>query len=79
LSLATDHILALYPDADTPFVDEIDVVNRLLPYHVFQYPKDDLKAMMPNGKGKAKATPEDELREELRGMFSRCVLASCRC
>ena len=67
-NLATDHILALYPDTDTPFEDEIDVVNRLLPYHVFQYPRDDLNAMISHGKGKAKASPEDELREELRGV-----------
>ena len=57
----------MYPDVDTPFIDEIDVVNRLLPYHVFQYPKQDISAMVHNSKGKAKATPEDLLREELRG------------
>lgn len=68
MSLATDHILALYPDSDTPFIDEVDVVNRLLPYHVYQYPKDDLMSMMSDAKGKAKATCSNEL-QEYRGNY----------
>ena len=66
LSLEADHILSLYPDADTPFEDEIDVINRLLPYHVFQHPKNDLDTLR-GLKGKAKMTEEDMLREEIRG------------
>ncbi|KAJ7579112.1 hypothetical protein C8J56DRAFT_834838 [Mycena floridula] len=51
--LAADHSAVLSPDTETPFSDLEDVVNRLLPYHVFQQPKDDLENI---GKGKAKAT-----------------------
>lgn len=67
LSLETDQILALYPDADTPFEDEVDVVNRLLPYHVFQNPGQDLNSLR-GLKGKTKMTEEDVLREEIRGV-----------
>ncbi|CDO74457.1 hypothetical protein BN946_scf184979.g12 [Trametes cinnabarina] len=69
--LAEDQRAALFPDVDTPFVDEVDVVKRLLPYHIFQQPKEDLEAMLQSGspraslKGKRKATEEDLLREEI--------------
>lgn len=59
---------------ETPFADEVDVVTRLLPYHVFQQPKEDLDALLQSGsmhhsrKGKRKATEEDLLREEIAGM-----------
>ncbi|KAJ7783245.1 hypothetical protein B0H16DRAFT_1496076 [Mycena metata] len=48
--LAQDHSAVLNPDTDTPFSDATDVVNRLLPYHVFQQPREDL-----DRKGKRKA------------------------
>ncbi|PIL36103.1 hypothetical protein GSI_01763 [Ganoderma sinense ZZ0214-1] len=69
--LAEDHRAALFPDVDEPFVDELDVVRRLLPYHVFQLPREDLEGLLQNGtvltsrKGKRKATEEDLLREEI--------------
>ncbi|OSD06779.1 hypothetical protein PYCCODRAFT_1430974 [Trametes coccinea BRFM310] len=69
--LAEDQRAALFPDVDTPFVDQVDVVKRLLPYHIFQQPKEDLDAMLqagtlnPFGKGKRKATEADLLREEI--------------
>ncbi len=71
--LAEDHRTALFPDVDEPFVDEVDVVKRLLPYHVFQLPREDLEVLLQNGaihpsrKGKRKATEEDLLREEIAG------------
>lgn len=65
-ALASDHLMVLFPDADTPFEDELDALNRLLPYHVFQHPKIDLDSMR-GIKGKAKATEADLLREEIRG------------
>lgn len=52
---------ALLPDTDSPFETVEDAVNRLLPYHVFQHPKED------TGKGKRKATEEDLLKEEIKG------------
>ncbi|GLB37476.1 putative conserved region of unknown function on GLTSCR protein [Lyophyllum shimeji] len=61
--LASDHALALYPDVDAPFRDTVDVVNRLLPYHVFQHPKEDLDDLIKGGKGKRKATEEDIKKE----------------
>lgn len=68
--LASDHLAVSFPDVDTPFADAADVVRRLLPYHVFQHPADDLKIVIkdPSGKGKAKATGEDLLRQEIAGM-----------
>ncbi|KAH9892494.1 hypothetical protein C8Q73DRAFT_648680 [Cubamyces lactineus] len=69
--LAEDQRAALVPDVETPFVDEVDVVRRLLPYHIFQQPKEDLDTVLqtgsvhPSRKGKRKATEEDMLREEI--------------
>lgn len=69
-SLAADQNAALNPDVDTPFTDAADVVKRLLPYHVFQHPAEDLASMSHGiGKGKRKATEEDLLREEIAGMI----------
>jgi len=54
--LTQDREAVLHPDVDSPFVDELDVINRLLPYHIFQQPKDDLKRSISElGKGKEKA------------------------
>ncbi|KAJ7251495.1 hypothetical protein B0H12DRAFT_1119231, partial [Mycena haematopus] len=55
--LAQDRASVLTPDTETPFSDTIDVVNRLLPYHIFQQPKEDL-----DRKGKRKA---DDLETEI--------------
>jgi len=46
-------------------MDELDVINRLLPYHVFQQPRDDLERII-SGKGKEKAV-DDAWKVELRG------------
>ncbi|KAI9569621.1 hypothetical protein HD554DRAFT_2204384 [Boletus coccyginus] len=56
--LAADHAAVLQPDVDTPFTDVADVVNRLLPYHVFQQPDEDLNPSLnrKRSKGKEKAT-----------------------
>lgn len=75
MALSADHLMALFPDVDTPFEDAVDVVNRLLPYHVFQHPQIDLDAMR-GIKGKAKATEADLLKEEIRGAFA--VNSGCR-
>jgi hypothetical protein len=48
----------LQSDVDTPFVDHGDVVQRLLPYHIYQQPRDDLE-LLKGRKGKQKATDED--------------------
>lgn len=64
--LALDQISALYPNADTPFEDAADVVNRLLPYHVFQHPSKDLDTIERDNKGKSKATNQD-LADEIAG------------
>ena len=57
LSLEADRIQVLYPDVDTPFEDELDAVNRLLPYHILQQPKEDLE-VITNPKGKSKMAEE---------------------
>ena len=79
-SLAADRAAATYPDVDTPFADAVDVVQRLLPYHVFQHPQEDLdappgpKTAAASRKGKRKATDEDLLREEIAGAFSHAYI-----
>lgn len=72
--LTVDHISALFPDVESPFRDIEDVVDRLLPYHVFQHPREDLLKI---GKGKQKATETDILRSELEGAplrRARCLV-----
>lgn len=64
--LALDQPAVLNPDVDTPFTDHLDVVNRLLPYHVFQQPKEDLEYLLSGkGKGKGKGRQLD-LQEEVQ-------------
>ncbi|EJU04463.1 hypothetical protein DACRYDRAFT_114784 [Dacryopinax primogenitus] len=41
-SILADQLIVTYPDYKTPFRDSADVVQRLLPYHIFQQPDDDL-------------------------------------
>lgn len=66
MRLTQDHAAVLQPDVDTPFMDHADVVRRLLPYHIFQQPREDLELMMTGRKGKQKATDSD-LKVEIRG------------
>ncbi|KAH9083376.1 hypothetical protein EDB83DRAFT_2328949 [Lactarius deliciosus] len=60
--LTTDHLSVLFPDINTPFQDVGDVVDRLLPYHVFQHPREDL---LKANKGKRRATETEILQSEL--------------
>ena len=60
-ALTADQAAVLFPDVDTPFKDVADVVRSLLPYHIFQLPREDM------GKGKKKATEADLLRQALAG------------
>ncbi|KAH9017054.1 hypothetical protein EDB85DRAFT_2017500 [Lactarius pseudohatsudake] len=60
--LTTDHVSVLFPDINTPFQDAGDVVDRLLPYHVFQHPREDL---LKANKGKRRATETEILQSEL--------------
>ncbi|KAG9316571.1 hypothetical protein JVU11DRAFT_2624 [Chiua virens] len=64
--LAADHAAVLHPDVDTPFIDMADAVNRLLPYHVFQQPSEDLDSLSSRkrSKGKEKAR-HHEIRHEI--------------
>ncbi|KAI8377396.1 uncharacterized protein BYT42DRAFT_593729 [Radiomyces spectabilis] len=43
-SLASDHKAVTQPDYETPFSSLKDAIDRLLPYHIYQYPKGDLNA-----------------------------------
>lgn len=73
--IAADQTAALQPDTESPFVDAADAVRRLLPYHVFQHPAEDLHA--PAGrKGKRKATEADVLRAEIAGSHRSPVSVS---
>lgn len=67
-NLAFDQLMTAYPEVDEPFEDKRDVVNRLLPYHIYQHPRQELDALR-GLKGKDKATELDFLKEEIKGMF----------
>ncbi|KAI8053671.1 uncharacterized protein B0P05DRAFT_641392 [Gilbertella persicaria] len=43
-SLLEDHKLVTQPDYHTPFTSLKDAMDRLMPYHIYQYPKHDLDA-----------------------------------
>lgn len=77
-SLAVDHASVLSPDSETPFRDATDVVKRLLPYHIFQYPKEDLMNISGYAKGKRKATEEELLREEIAGVSPFTIFPEVR-
>jgi hypothetical protein len=61
--LALDHAAVINPNTETPFSDVEDVVHRLLPYHVFLHPKEDIDR---KGKGKEKAS---DVETEIEGWF----------
>jgi hypothetical protein len=67
--LASDRRATLHPDVHTPFTDAADVVKRLLPYHIWQHPAEDLEYLQwpANGKGKGRATAEEILQAEIAG------------
>ena len=72
LSLAFDQLSALYPNTDAPVEDAVDVVNRLLPYHIFRHPQDTAV------KGKAKSINQ-EVVDEIEGTKNLIYLyALCR-
>jgi hypothetical protein len=50
-----------------PFTDHTDVVRRLLPYHIYCQPHEDLELLKEN-KGKQKAT-DAELKAEIKGIM----------
>ncbi|KAK0460987.1 uncharacterized protein EV420DRAFT_1529533 [Desarmillaria tabescens] len=63
--LTADQAAVIHPDVDTPFSDTLDVVKRLLPYHIYQQPPEDLQELIHGNtdKGKGKATNDDLNRE----------------
>ena len=78
--LAADHTAVLHPDTDSPFASAADAVDRLLPYHIFQHPLEDLIAFThPNRKGKRKETREDLLREEVAGGYLSLTACATPC
>ncbi|CAG8793514.1 5588_t:CDS:2, partial [Acaulospora morrowiae] len=42
-ALKADQMAVLQPDYRTPFQSYQDAVARLLPYHIFDYPEEDMK------------------------------------
>lgn len=65
--LAADHAAVLHPDIDSPFSDHVDVVNRLLPYHIFQQPQEDIRTVPESRSYKGKRKVEyDGIRVEIR-------------
>lgn len=58
LALAADQLYATHPDLSS-FHSADDVVDRLLPYHIFNIPDEDLVPTTAKGKGKARARDWD--------------------
>lgn len=61
--IAADQKAVMHPDVESPFADAADAVRRLLPYHVFHHPNEELEyatrmayfqSVSPKGKGKEK-------------------------
>jgi len=65
--LAADHAAVLNPDVDSPFIDAVDVVHRLLPYHVFQQPQEDLRTVTERRRAKGKGKAHDVILDEIEG------------
>jgi hypothetical protein len=70
--LTTDHIFALFPGIDTPSQDRDDV-DCLLPYDIFQHPREDLL------KRERRATESEILQSELAGTYLLRVRCSFLC
>jgi hypothetical protein len=67
--LASDTKATTQPDVDTPFSDAADVVKRLLPWHIWQHPSEDVQSLAwpATVKGKKKASDKDLVEAELAG------------
>lgn len=65
--LAADHAAVMNPDVDSPFVDAVDVIHRLLPYHVLQQPEEDLWTATDRRRAKGKDKAHDIIRDEVEG------------
>lgn len=61
--IAADQKAVMNPDVETPFATAADAVRRLLPYHVFHHPNEELEyatratyvqSLTSKGKGKEK-------------------------
>lgn len=66
--LRADHDAVMYPNVDTPFSDAVDVVQRLLPYHIFQQPHEDLHSLMQSKRNKGKEKAQDpDVQQEIEG------------
>lgn len=65
--LNTDHSAVLNPDFESPFTDYEDVLNRLVPYHVFQQPWQDVQAIIDSCRRKGKTREMDDDALELDG------------
>lgn len=72
ICIANDHNVVTHPDMDSPFLDESDVIKRLLPYHIFQQPRVDL-LRTASGKGKEKAL-ETDWKKEIHGEIALSIL-----
>ncbi|KZO95635.1 hypothetical protein CALVIDRAFT_165189 [Calocera viscosa TUFC12733] len=68
-AILADQLAVTYPDYQTPFKNAADVVQRLLPYHIFQQPDEDL---LPSRKRSSKGKEREEeqtaaLRQDVEG------------
>ena len=72
-NLAIDQIVTAFPEVDEPFKNKRDVVDRLLPYHIYQHPRRDLDELR-DLKGKGKATELDTLKEEIKGTITLLII-----
>ncbi|KZT56572.1 hypothetical protein CALCODRAFT_518033 [Calocera cornea HHB12733] len=79
-AILADQLAVTYPDYKTPFRDATDVVHRLLPYHIFQQPDEDiLSTRTRNLKRKEKEDEEaGALRQDVQDLRSNLALLKRR-
>jgi len=71
--LKSDYAAVLEPDIDSPFVDVSDVVKRLLPFHVYTQPQDDLNDMV-KGEYRGAASPAEVVKTTREIMETKFAL-----
>ncbi|KAI9188950.1 hypothetical protein H9P43_000372 [Blastocladiella emersonii ATCC 22665] len=56
-AVTSDHALVAKPDASKPFTSLVDAFERLVPFHVLQYPEDDLRRLLAGATPRTRDTP----------------------
>jgi hypothetical protein len=74
-AIRADTLKLQVPDFKTPFSSLEDAIKRLLPYHLYQYPDEDLRPFNPkeNQDATNTKTPEELQAERVRVLSDAAV------